>query len=144
MRYDKKWTQKMLYKRKSELIEIIKELLKEEQKITSQQNKALRLFFKKMSDQFKEIGMTHVKEINGIVFDLPIEPNVFLEEYWRPIQKALFGTESTTDLNTKKINAILDVLTEAFSGSDINVVFPSKWEQYLEQLGEKGLLYENE
>lgn len=133
----------MNYKRKEELIEIIKTYEKEEDRISSKQMRALRLFFKQMSDQFKEIGLDTTKEIQGIVFSIPTEPNVFLEEYWRPIQKTLYGTTSTTELNTKKINGILDVLTEAFSMSDINVVFPSQWEKYLKMLEEKGLIFED-
>ncbi|MBL4703470.1 MAG: hypothetical protein JKY54_03055, partial [Flavobacteriales bacterium] len=47
------------------------------------------------------------------------------EFIWKPIQNALFDIKSTTKLDTKEINEIIDVITKYFGDKGITVDFPS-------------------
>jgi len=128
MKYDKYWHDKMLRKKKEELVYLLKDALKLEEKRTNLQNRSLHLFFTNIADQLNNLGIDCTIEINGLVFTLPYTGIVFKEQLWKPIQKTLYGIESTTDLTTKKINGILEVLAASFSHTGIQVIFPSKWE----------------
>lgn len=94
------------------------------------QNRSLHLMFTNIADQFNSHGLTFDKEINGIHFELIHTMQLVKEEYWAPIQLSMFGIESTTELNTKQPDIILDVLTKGFAQCNIPVVWPSKLSQW--------------
>jgi hypothetical protein len=142
MIFNKKWHDKMLRHKKEYLIELLKIELKAKEKRTSLQNRALHLFFKIMADQLNNLGLDCSIEIQNITFSVPYTDMTFKNEIWRPIQKTMYGIESTKDINTKQINGILDVLTVSFGQSGIEITFPNKWDLMLKQMKEKGLLYE--
>lgn len=141
MAYGKKYIDEMMKRDKEYILNLLIVCKKKEEKITSLQNRALHLFFKNMAAQLNEAGLDCNIEIQGIVFISKWTGISFKSEIWKPIMKTLYDIESTTLLNTKKINGILDVLTASFAHTDIPVVFPSRWELYLKKIGENGLKF---
>ena len=92
----------------------------------AKQNRALHLYFRFISNSLNELGMEfkyHGLKINHVT--TRYTENIVKEFIWRPIQIALFDIESTTKINTKQINQIIDVITKYFGERGINIQFPS-------------------
>lgn len=123
-----------MWKKKEELVYLLKNALKIEEKRTSLQNRALHLLFTNIAEQLNNIGMDFNKEIQDIVFSMPYTGLIFKTEIWKPLQKTLFGIDSTTELTTKQINTILDVLIMTFGNSGVEVVFPNKFDKIIEDM----------
>ena len=100
---------------------------------TNLQNRALHKLFSNISEQLNDAGEVYSIEIQGVGIDLMYTPILFKEVFWREIQRTMFGIESTTELNTSKINAIVDVLALAFGQRNIQITFPS-YQYYLDQV----------
>lgn len=95
-------------------------------KRTLKQNSSLHLYFEMVSKELNEAGLDFQK-----IFKNPtaiiITPLIVKECMWRPIQKAMFNTKSTTKLSkTKQIEMIYDVLNKKLSEFGIYVQFPNK------------------
>jgi len=108
---------------------------KEDKKVlrSTLQNASLHKMFSMIATQMNELGLEYNKEIQGIHISMPYTKDLFKEVFWKKIQMDMYGIESTTELTTHKINAILDVLTLAFGNMGIKVVFPSNFNKWLEQ-----------
>jgi hypothetical protein len=137
MKYDKIYKQKMSRHKKEYIIELLILTLKREEKRSSLLNRALHLFFTLMADQFNNISLDHTIVIQGVVLTVPYTSTIFKEEWWRPIQKTMYGIDSTTDLTAKMINNILDVLTLAFGTQGIQVSFPNRYDLLVKKLNEQ-------
>lgn len=77
---------------------------------TSQQNKALHKFLSLLSDELNKAGLEMKVVLKG---DTSIwwTPSAVKEYLWRPLQKAMFQKESTTDLSKgNEITAIHEQL----------------------------------
>lgn len=96
-------------------------------KRTSKQNRALHKYFTFVSDELNNIGLEfHYQGLKGIELSIMYTPNIVKEFIWRPIQIALFDIESTTKINTKQINKIVDVITKWFGEKGVYIDFPRK------------------
>ena len=82
----------------------------DKEKRTKQQNKAIHLFFRQMSDELNEAGLDQRKVLKPGV-DIPWTEQAIKEQIWRPVQKAMIGRESTTELSTKDIDKVFDTIT---------------------------------
>ena len=51
-------------------------------------------------------------------------PHIVKEFIWRPIQIAMFEIESTTKLDTKQMNDIIDVIVNFFANMGVVMEFP--------------------
>jgi len=99
---------------------------------SSQQNKALHLFFTIICQQLNEIGIEfHYTGIDGDIISMPFTPEIYKNFVWRELQKTMFGIVSTTKINTDQINQILDVITKHYADLHIEVRFPNKYDEYL-------------
>ena len=91
---------------------------------TTQQNRALYLYFRQISNLMNENGYTIEMLINN-GFQLHVSEHI-IKQLWLNIQNAMYGDESTTKLTTEKINKIYDVFNkqigEAFGE---HIPFPS-------------------
>lgn len=97
-----------------------------EKKRTSIQNRALHLYFTFISNELNNLGLEF--NYTGLVIEnlsSVYTPHIVKEFIWKPIQIALFNKNSTTKLNTKEINEIIDVITKFFGDRGISVQFPS-------------------
>lgn len=98
----------------------------EKQTRTSQQNRALHKFFAIISEQLNEMGMEyHYFGLKGQELTMMYTPTIVKELVWKPIQKALFDIDSTTKLNTKQMNDVIDVLTKFFGERGVEIEFPN-------------------
>ena len=97
---------------------------------TSQQNRALRLFCKQLSDTLNILGL-EMKVVLKPDYQILWTPQSVLEHLWRPLQKAKFGTTSTTEL--EKLGQIdeihedlMRILGEKFGSAGLDYIpFPS-------------------
>ena len=99
---------------------------------STQQNRALHLFFTIVSNQLNELGQEFIYfGLSGRQLSMPFTPILFKNMIWRELQKAMYGIESTTKINTEQINGILDVLVKHFGEMGISVSFPNRFDEYL-------------
>ena len=90
---------------------------------TSQQNRAMHLYFDHLADELNLAGMDMKKVIQ---VDIPWTPYNIKEFLWRPIQRSMFGKISTTKLSTKDIDKIYDTINRVISErTGVHVAFPS-------------------
>lgn len=95
---------------------------------TDQQNRAMHLLFKQISDECiaKGIDMRHIVKDNVPIQCTPEN----IKWLWKLLQKALFGTKSTADLKkTGEIEVVYDnfnkILVERTNGEVSLPDFPS-------------------
>lgn len=99
---------------------------------SSAQNRALHLFFTQVATQLNDLGIPHVH--NNLVlgdYETKWTAENFKETQWKPIQKSLFGTESTTKLKRDEIDPVFDVINKFFAERGIEVSFPNNFDYYL-------------
>ena len=86
-----------------------KEIAKEEKKRTIQQNKALHLWFELVAKGLNDAGLDMRKTLKPGI-DIPWTKNNIKNFLWRPVQEAMVGKKSTTELTTTEIDKIYDVI----------------------------------
>jgi hypothetical protein len=91
---------------------------------TSKQNAALHLWFDQLAKALNDDGFDMRAVISKDIMWTPYNVKEYL---WRPTQKALFGTKSTTRLNkTEQIDKIFDVINKVVGERcGIFIPFPS-------------------
>lgn len=75
-----------------------------------------------------------------IKVDMPWTPELVKEALWRTVQMAMFSKQSTTELSTKDIDKIYDVINRAVAertNGNIHIPWPSE-EQMLARLEQDG------
>lgn len=92
---------------------------------TSQQNKALHLYFTLLATALNEAGFD-LKKVLLPEVDIPFSPYNIKEYLWRPVQEAQLGKKSTTQLTTSEIDIIYDTVNRAIAErTGISIPFPS-------------------
>jgi len=93
---------------------------------SSRQSRALHLYFTFISDELNELGMEfNYTGLKGSTISTRYTPEIVKNFFWRPLQITLFDIESTTKIDTKQINEIIDIVTKFFSDRGVIVDFPS-------------------
>jgi hypothetical protein len=93
---------------------------------SNRQNRALHLYFTFISDELTNLGATFCYEgVKGSTIEIPYTSEIVKDFFWRPIQKQLFDTDSTTKLTTDQINTIIDVVNKFFATKGVVISFPS-------------------
>lgn len=90
------------------------------------QNAALHLYFTFIATELNNLGLEF--NYQGLTIDnlsSVYTSNIVKEFIWKPIQLSLFDIESTTKINTKQINKIIDVITKYFGDRSVLIEFPS-------------------
>lgn len=93
----------------------------ETQQRTLKQNNALHMMFETGSQELNNGGM-YISNI--IRADAPWNAERFKELIWRPTQKLMTGKTSTTQLSTKEVDEISDVICRALGEKGIELRFP--------------------
>lgn len=104
---------------------------------TSNQNRALHLFLAQLAETLNDAGLDQRKVLKPSV-SIPWTPVAIKEQLWRPIQKALFAKESTTELDkVKELDRIHEVLMRHLGEKfEVEYIpFPSNEARHLEELG---------
>ena len=93
---------------------------------TSQQNRSLHLYFTLLADELNSAGYDMRKTLQDSI-DIPWSPSSVKSFLWKPVQEAMLEKESTTELTTKEIDRIYDVINKAIGErTGVHVPFPSK------------------
>lgn len=82
----------------------------EDKKITRQQMKALHLWFTMLADTLNDAGLDQRKTLKPSV-EIPWDGKAIKDRLFRPIMIAQIGVESTTQLETKDIDRLLNTIT---------------------------------
>ncbi len=94
---------------------------------TSLQNSALHKFFTIISEELNELGMEfNFTGVKGYDLSTTYTPNIVKEFFWKPIQITLFDYESTTKLNTKQMNEVIDIIIKFFADKGVLIEFPNR------------------
>lgn len=94
-------------------------------KRTSQQNRALHLWFTQLAEELNAAGFDMRKTISKDI-DISWTPETIKEYLWRPVQKAYLMKRSTTELTTSDIDHIFDIVNLVISErTGVSVAFPS-------------------
>jgi len=98
---------------------------KEEKKRTLAQNRSLHLMFTMLAEELNKQGLDMRKTLKPSIDIWWTSEN--LKEYlWRPIQKATVVKESTTELTTKEIDKVFEVLMKHLGEKfGVYIPFPS-------------------
>ncbi len=81
---------------------------KDIKRITGQQNKALRLFCRQLSEHLNMAGLG-VKKVLKPSVEIDWNEKLAMEYLWRPLQEAITGKKSTTELSkVEDIDKIYD------------------------------------
>ncbi len=95
-------------------------------KRTDRQRKAMYLYFKLLSEAFNGAGIDMRALIEDDI-DIPFTPETVKSHLWVPVQKAYLEKTSTTELKTKDIPMIYDILNKHIGErTGIHVPFPNK------------------
>lgn len=115
-------------KEQKAIIEIKKVL----QTRSSQQNRALHLFFEMAAKELNSNGISFVYTgLKGIEIETQWTAELFKEMTWKPLQKAMFGIESTTKLKRNEIDPIFETINKFFAERGIQINFPNQFDYYL-------------
>ena len=92
---------------------------------TRRQNKALHLFFQHVADSLNDAGLD-MKAVLKPEVDIPWSKDTVKEYLWRPIMRIFTNKESTTEMTTKELDEILDILTRHLGEKfGVKIKFPS-------------------
>ena len=94
-------------------------------KRTLTQNRALHLLFQQWADELNGAGYDIRKTLKPSV-DIPWSAYTIKEHLWRPIMKTYTDKNSTTELNSKEIDEIFDIVNRHLGKRfGLHVPFPS-------------------
>ena len=123
-------------KYKYEAFDKIKKMLKDnkmnaisikclEKRRSSQQNRALHLYFTLLADELNSAGFD-MKKVFKKEFDIPWDAYNIKEHLWRGIQKAFTGKISNKKLSTQELDKIYDILNKTIGErTGVFVPFPN-------------------
>ena len=94
-------------------------------KRTLKQNRAMHQYFENLSVVLNDAGLDQRKLLKETI-DIPWNKDSVKEHLWKPIQKVVMGSESTTKLNRAEVSDVYDVLQRHLAERHgILVEFPS-------------------
>lgn len=92
---------------------------------TTRQNSALHLMFTQLADELTRAGLDMKKTLKPEI-DIRWTPENVKEYMWRPIQVALLNKKSTTELTTREIDQVFDIICKHLGEKfGITIEFPS-------------------
>jgi hypothetical protein len=99
-------------------------MVKEYPQRTTQQNKALHVYFKLISDTLNDAGLDMRKVLKPHV-DIPWTPENVKEYMWRPVMTVQLGKKSTTMMSTIDIDSVFDTINRHLAKFGVSEPFPS-------------------
>ena len=108
----------------------------EKSKRTLQQNKALHKLFTQMSDTFNTLGLD-MRVVLKPEIKILWTPEAVKRELFKPVMKAMYGKESTTELTTSEVSKVYEQIAKLIGEKfGVEIEFPSKeqlddyWKDY--------------
>lgn len=97
----------------------------EKSKRTSQQNKALWTYCTLLATALNDAGLDQRAVLKPGI-DIPWNKDSICDQLWRPIEKAVIGEESTTELSTKDVSEVYEILNRHTAEKlGVSVAWPS-------------------
>lgn len=98
----------------------------EKPKRTTSQNSALHLYFQLLADELNGAGLSIQHVLAKYRVELDWDGGSVKENLWRPIQKALLGKLSTTELSKQQdIDRVYEHINRFVSQMGVHVSFPN-------------------
>ena len=99
---------------------------------TEQQRKSIELFCKLLAGRLNDAGMYMVKTLKVLRKKPEVDVQWTQEEVkdrlWRPVQRALYEKESTTDLNIQEVSQVYEILNKNLSEKiGVGCEFPDRF-----------------
>lgn len=92
---------------------------------TLRQNRALHKYFTLLAESLNDAGYDMRRTLKAEV-EIPWNAKTVKEYLWRPVQDAMLRKDSTTELDTKELDSVLEVLTRHIGQTTgVHVEFPS-------------------
>jgi hypothetical protein len=91
---------------------------------TNQQNRALHLWFDMVAEALNDAGYDMRKTLKPGV-EIPWTKETIKDYLWRPVQMEYLRKRSTTELSTKDIDKVYDILNRHLVKFGIHTPFPS-------------------
>jgi len=96
------------------------------------QNRALHLFFTQVANELNSLGILFVYTgLKGLEMETQWTMELFKEMTWKPLQKAMYGTTSTTKLKRNEIDPIFETINKFFAERGVRISFPNQFDYYL-------------
>lgn len=88
----------------------------DDKKLTRSQQNALHLFYEQLAKEMNENGITLKQALAKFNLEVPATKHAVKEYLWRPLQEAITGKYSTTELlKQREIDQIYDSLNKFFA-----------------------------
>jgi hypothetical protein len=98
---------------------------------TIQQNKAMHKYFTLLAEELNNAGLDMKKVLKPAV-DIDWTPDAIKTYLWKPVQKVMYQTTSTTELDTKQVSQIYETLNRHLAEKfGLSVRFPSNEEMMI-------------
>lgn len=93
---------------------------------TSQQNKAINLYCRQLAEALDAAGYS-VMEVMRHDAEIPWSEELAKDLLWRTVQRAMFGKESTTELDKQEVSEVYEVVNRHIAQTKgVSVPFPSE------------------
>ena len=99
---------------------------------TAQQNRALHLYLTQVATVLAEQGQT-MQLVLAQTADVYPTQALLKESVLRPIVRAAFGKESTTQLDPHELTELGEMLGQFFAGLGVSVPWPSEFSRAVER-----------
>lgn len=93
---------------------------------TGRQNDTLHAWFRDVALALNAAGIDYQHFFTR--FDFEFTENSVKDHIWRPVQKAKFGTESTTELERPQVSEVYDIINRKLADHGIFVPFGEEHE----------------
>lgn len=101
------------------------------EKRTLQQNKAIHKLFSMLATDLNEKGLD-ARLILKPTYSIWWTDEMIKRDLWKPLQKAMFNKESTTELTTAEVGKVYEQLSKIIGEKHgVDIHFPSEEEIYL-------------
>lgn len=95
-------------------------------KRTPRQNNALHKYLALVAEALQAAGID-ARHFFKPEVEIPVTPEMLKRDAWKPIQEAMFGIDSTKELDRKQVNQVYEVFDRHLSQSHgIHIEFPSE------------------
>lgn len=94
----------------------------EEKQRTLKQNNALHLMFEQLASTLNNEGMSVQKVLT---LEAKFTGKLVKELIWRPTQKWMYKKKSTTELTTRELDQVFEVIQKALAEKGVDIQFPS-------------------
>jgi hypothetical protein len=102
---------------------------KEDKKRTLTQNNSIHKFCELLSEELDNAGLD-IKRTLKEEFEIPWSPERVKELLWKPLQEAMLDKTSTTQLTTKEVSKVYEVLNRWLGTKHgLHVPWPSEEDQ---------------